>query len=215
MKLWIYDWQGLNAWLFLQINAIHAPWLDALMVQTSWLGHYEHMTFYAGLIGLVGLLHLRTAARQGRLPAIPAQDWLLHLAVALLGYHISIELIEHMKDIWHLPRPYVALPPEMVVRIDQVLNAKQDWRSFPSGHSGFVASLLTALWPLLRRHWRLPALLFAALMAVSRISLGVHFPADVAYGLFIGFAVTWAVRVGLHACLARAADASTARQRSS
>jgi undecaprenyl-diphosphatase len=69
--------------------------------------------------------------------------------------------------------------------------------SFPSGHamSAFaVATTLAALAP----RTRLPVLALAALIAFSRVYLGVHFWLDVlagaALGAAVGLAVAWAVR---------------------
>lgn len=194
MKSWLYDWQGLNAWLFLQINGWHSAWLDAAMVWISWIGHYEHVTVFCAVYILAALAHLRHAAVRHIAPSIPPQAWLLHLAVVLLGYQVAVMLGEHMKDIWSLPRPYVALPAEMVARIDKVLPATQDWRAFPSGHSIFVAALVAGAWPVMK-HWLRWIAVFTVLwMGISRISLGVHFPADVVYGWLVGAVVVWALR---------------------
>ncbi|MBD0349317.1 MAG: phosphatase PAP2 family protein [Thermoleophilia bacterium] len=68
------------------------------------------------------------------------------------------------------------------------LGATPDSPSLPSGHaaSAFAAAVLLAvLYPRLRA----PALAVAALVALSRIYLGVHFPADVALGAAVGTAV--------------------------
>ncbi len=207
-KQWWYDWQGLNAWLFLKINGTHGPLIDALATGISWIGQYRSISAFCLLYVLVTLFHVRRARGRNLVPTIPARIWLIHLSVMILGYAIAVQLGEHMKDIWRYPRPYVALPAEMVVRIDRVLVASHDWRSFPSGHAVFVATVVTAIWPVLARWLRPVALFFAFLMGLSRISLGVHFPADVVYGWLIGGAVTWAIRVGLRTLIAYSVSTS-------
>ncbi len=72
--------------------------------------------------------------------------------------------------------------------------------SFPSGHTARVASTAAILvilvaWP--RRRWRLPAAIVAAtavlLIALARVSLGVHWPSDVIGGALAG--TLWAAAV--------------------
>ena len=68
--------------------------------------------------------------------------------------------------------------------------------SFPSGHATTAFAAATAL-ALLCPRLRLPAFALAALIAFSRVYLGVHFPSDVitgaALGTLIGAATAWLV----------------------
>ena len=57
--------------------------------------------------------------------------------------------------------------------------------SFPSGHSG--ASFAGAMAIFMRnKKWGIPALVLAALVAISRLYLFIHFPTDVLTGTLIG-----------------------------
>jgi undecaprenyl-diphosphatase len=65
--------------------------------------------------------------------------------------------------------------------------APPDEFSFPSGHTAAAfafAGLITAVFPPLA----LPVFLWAGLVAVSRVYLGVHFPADTLAGAVLGMA---------------------------
>jgi len=74
--------------------------------------------------------------------------------------------------------------------------------SFPSGHAttAFGAAVATAI---LVPRLRVPALVLAALVALSRVYLGVHFPLDVLAGALLGSLVGAAV------ALPRRAQATT------
>ena len=69
--------------------------------------------------------------------------------------------------------------------------------SFPSGHSAnamvtYVAmALILARTPGPRKPWMIAALLLTALIGISRVMLGVHWPSDVVAGWSFGF--LWAL----------------------
>lgn len=60
--------------------------------------------------------------------------------------------------------------------------------SFPSGHTTAAFASMTALFLVTPRRKSWPALLFAVLMGLSRIYLGVHYPSDVLGGVVCGLA---------------------------
>jgi undecaprenyl-diphosphatase len=78
--------------------------------------------------------------------------------------------------------------------------------SFPSGHAMASATLAVALimlfWPTRGRWWvAIVAVVFALLVGMSRIYLGVHYPSDILTGWMA--AIAWTV--GMHELVARKA----------
>lgn len=68
-----------------------------------------------------------------------------------------------------------------------------EYQSFPSGHATTafsLAAVIAFLWP--RAFW--PALVFAALIALSRVILGEHYPTDITAGAVLGVLGAYAVR---------------------
>ena len=69
-------------------------------------------------------------------------------------------------------------------------------KSFPSGHTMATTvgygTLLLVFMPIIPKRWRVPAVIayfmFVALMAMSRLSLGVHYYSDVLGGFVLGLA---------------------------
>ena len=60
------------------------------------------------------------------------------------------------------------------------LIAEHDPNSFPSGHTSASFAAASAWWRTLPRRWmKVTAVVLAALMALSRLYVGVHFPSDV------------------------------------
>lgn len=68
-----------------------------------------------------------------------------------------------------------------------------DYQSFPSGHATTafsLAAVIAFLWP--KAFW--PAMAFAAIIAVSRIVVGAHYPTDITAGAVLGVLGAYAVR---------------------
>lgn len=109
------------------------------------------------------------------------------LAIALLA---SLYLNYHLKGVFDTPRPYV-LEPAVARSEEAVLTGPG--AGFPSGHAQSSATFwgLAALYARRGWFWAL-ALVLVALIALSRIYLGVHLPVDVLGGLVIGAAVAGA-----------------------
>lgn len=86
-----------------------------------------------------------------------------------------------LKNIFQRPRPWVdcaALIP---------LVAEHDPNSFPSGHtSAAFAFAFGSLRALPKRWMKVSVVVLAALMALSRLYVGVHYPSDVLAGFVVG-----------------------------
>lgn len=72
----------------------------------------------------------------------------------------------------------------------QMLVARPTDYSFPSGHTAASFAAASALY-FRRSRWWLPAGLLAALIALSRLYLYVHFPTDVLGGAALGILSGW------------------------
>jgi membrane-associated phospholipid phosphatase len=70
-----------------------------------------------------------------------------------------------------------------------------DWtyQSFPSGHAT-TAFALAATVGFISERWFYPALALASAIALSRLTLGVHYPSDVLTGAVVGLVGAYAVR---------------------
>ena len=72
----------------------------------------------------------------------------------------------------------------------QLLVARPDDFSFPSGHTGASFAAASALFFSRSRLW-IPSLIFAVLIAFSRLYLYVHYPTDILAGMILGVMTGW------------------------
>jgi membrane-associated phospholipid phosphatase len=69
-----------------------------------------------------------------------------------------------------------------------------EFQSFPSGHAT-TAFALAAVLGFISARWFVPAIIFAVLIATSRVALGMHYPSDVFAGAVLGLLGAYFVRM--------------------
>lgn len=150
------------------IQQMRCEILDWIMVFISWTGN--HGTVWILLAVL--LLLLKKQRVHG-----------LSSACALILDLVSCNLI--LKPLIGRMRPFV-LNPGVDLLVPPPLDA-----SFPSGHTAASFAVVFALKASGSSLWK-PALVWAVLMAFSRLYLYVHWPTDVLGGILLGAVVGWA-----------------------
>jgi undecaprenyl-diphosphatase len=96
------------------------------------------------------------------------------------------QVLSHLVD---RPRPFVAHPGLIHLFAPHAADA-----SFPSDHTTASFAIATAIM-LRNRLWGSFALVAAALLGVSRVVIGVHYPLDVLAGAALGSAVALALHL--------------------
>lgn len=193
MKEILYDWGGANVWLFHLVNGLRADWLDRFMLLGTQLGGH---TSFVPVLCLLLLAALFTVPRAWRGQPGDAETvsllWLGVIAVFAFGYLLDGAVLGWLKPFLDFPRPPLALGAANV----HVVGELKLHHSFPSGHSSFAMLVCASLWPL-GRYWRGGGVFFLIWVGLSRISLGVHFPADVLGGFLLSLAIVLAVRAAV------------------
>lgn len=167
---------ALDKELFLYLNQHHASSLDPVMF---WMSQtYTWFPLYAFLL-FIAFKNYRE------------RTWLLIVCVA-----VTITLSDQLasgvlKPIFMRLRP--SHDPELENLAHYVNGYKGGLYGFASSHASNVFALATFFWLVFRKQYRSVAILFvwAAVVAYTRIYLGVHFPGDVIVGALIGVLAAW------------------------
>jgi membrane-associated phospholipid phosphatase len=115
---------------------------------------------------------------------VPAIFWCVDRA---LGIELVTLLLvssgtnELAKSVFKLPRPYW-VEPKLALSTDVSFG-------LPSGHAESAVALWGYLAAILRSSWRWLCVLLILLISLSRLYLGVHFPADILAGWALGLLV--------------------------
>jgi len=103
----------------------------------------------------------------------------------LIAIAIEVVYVPVAKDLSALPRPFVSLNGIRAAYYPSDF-------SFPSGHAVGAFAVFSA-WCFREKKHHVPLLGFAALIGISRIYIGVHFPFDVIAGTVIGLIIGFSV----------------------
>lgn len=128
-------------------------------------------------------LHLLIEKRGERRHAVLEAAWAAALTLAVTA--IIAALIGRSRP---FQIPFDATSP-VTLLIPPPLNS-----SFPSGHTGTSVAMAAAIFYAHRRLGYV-AFVVAALVALGRIVVGVHYPSDIVGGILVGLFSFWIIRV--------------------
>jgi membrane-associated phospholipid phosphatase len=180
-----YNFQGYNQEAFLLINQLanHSSIIAHILQIFSYC---FNITNFA-IIYLVLCLYFYIKFREredGRLRS--SKFWLIYKNMAMIGITYTIFCITYttLKFTINLPRPFCSLHPDTFITIANT-QYERCLSSFPSSHTGLAILVAYFIWPYIKCSQKIIACIVVIIVAISRISLAMHYPADIIYSLFI------------------------------
>lgn len=194
LKELFYDWMGGNDVVFLTINGIRHPHYDKFMQTVSKIGDHHNFIYYFAAIALFAGCRLSWKAMTGQAGKQSAGIWMGVLLMLLIGYGTTAIVTDQIKNHQGYPRPYIALASTGEVHMLETPKPQDDFRSFPSGHVVFTTFMVMTLWPVMGPLLSWCGVWLIMLMMWARISVGMHFPADVIGAVLITVPLVASVR---------------------
>ncbi len=164
----LYSWGGLNLTLFQWINGVRLPAVDAAAAVLTRVGSPDTFPVYLLAAWLLSAWRPRWLPRG-------------NVAAFGVGFGLGAWAVGLLKVSLDFPRPLAVLGA-----LVHVIGAPEYRYSFPSGHSAFAFLLAASLSPGTRAPVRIVLWCFACGVALSRVVVGAHFPADIVGGALLG-----------------------------
>lgn len=111
---------------------------------------------------------------------------LLPILLLIIAWILSDGVGNILKNTIERPRPF------LVIEDVRMLVGHRTSFSFPSNHAVTYTAGATVLWSFFR-YLRIPAMVVAFMVAISRVYIGVHYPSDVLGGAVLGIVIALTV----------------------
>ncbi len=176
-----YDLFGLNEFLFVQINHLTNNGLIPKILHSI-----SNIFFIANfavcyIIACIYFYFKTRKAENIEEYFTPIYNELFRIGTcyALFGFTFA-----GLKFSFNMPRPFCSLESQQFVTIANT-ELERCLSSFPSAHTGLSILVTYALWPHINQLNRLFFCVIIAAVATSRITLAMHYPADIIYSALI------------------------------
>jgi len=179
-----YNFYGLNQEIFLFLNKITNIGLFAHFLRIiSFCFNIANFAVIYILYCIYFYIQLKKIKNNDELQN---KFWSGYNKLAEIGiiYAIFGLVFTALKFSVNLPRPYCSLPDVLTI-----LDTTQErcLSSFPSSHAGLSVLVAYFIWDYVKLPVKVLMICVIIFISLSRISLAMHYPSDIIYGIVIGF----------------------------
>ncbi len=181
----LYNFYGANQEIFVYINKItnYPPILPYILKSISYCFNIGNFAICYCLFLVYFWLQLHTIQDFNKLSS---KFWPIYHKLVLIGIIYTIFCVTYatLKYSINLPRPFCSLPTQYFITIVKV-KLERCLSSFPSSHAGLALLTAYIIWPHTTLFQKIFLYLMVLVVALSRITLAMHYPADIIYSFVI------------------------------
>ncbi len=185
MFYFFYNFQGFNQEVFLLINQLTTHFsIIACILQI--FSYCFNITNFA-LVYFVLCIYFYVKLKRITDPILRSNKfWLIYTRMIPIGITYTIFGFTYflLKFTVNLPRPFCSLDPSTFVTIADT-KLERCLSSFPSSHAGLALLVCYFIWHYITSSQKIIAGAVVVIVAISRISLAMHYPADIIYSFLI------------------------------
>ncbi|RTK92372.1 MAG: phosphatase PAP2 family protein [Rickettsiales bacterium] len=181
MYNFFYNWDGLNKTLFIHLNQLTniypLPQILYLFSKMFFIGNFA-------IIYIIYCIYFYIKIKNLRNKEIYFQNIFYELVRIGIIYTIFGLTFTAFKFLVNMPRPFCSLPLSDFITIADIAK-ERCLSSFPSAHTGLCILVTYVLHRYL--NWFLKILMYGLVLivATSRITLAMHYPADIIYSALV------------------------------
>jgi membrane-associated phospholipid phosphatase len=182
LKFFLYDWAGYNKAISESIHAsVSSKFLIAFFRCITQIGNFYLFPIVLGLLLISFFIILKNNKKDALKQGI---SYTKCLSILFLNLVAAALIVEFMKNFFHYTRPYCFYGFDMSKYMLYSFSYPADScnHSFPSAHATYICLLVASFWNILNKKLKTAGILLVLLVGASRVILGKHFIADVAYG---------------------------------
>ena len=152
------------------------PIFDNIIILTQKLGEPSSFPYYFLLFITIASLMLYQKKHDKATIRELAISWLsaaITLFISLVANSVIVLLIKNYASVH---RPFCSLADVYIVQ--HIVDKLSCNMSFPSGHTAFVTIMAASFWPLMNHQFKIISASLVAIVAISRMATGAHYPMD-------------------------------------
>lgn len=184
----LYNFNGINQAIFSSINKFtNISFLPLFFQAISWPFNIENFALYYILFSLHIFLKLK---RKSKYSNIKSSYWVYYNYLFKIGIIYTIFGLTYalLKFSINLPRPFCSSEHYLTIKN---ITLERCLSSFPSSHVGLSIIIAYAIWPFISINSKRIYTLVIILVAISRLTLAMHYPSDIIYSVIVVAIVIW------------------------